>query len=109
MKTKYDIITEEIKIDDVKMFNEEGNGTHIASVYEYVKFAINNEEGFLAFLFDDCYIEREDNLNEEQQEELDDFMKFCNNADNQKPKVNTENGKDIDVFECRCDLLSYEY
>lgn len=109
MRTKYDIIAQEIKCEKVKMFNNDGKGTHTPSVYEYVKFAINNEEGFLAFLFDDGYIEREDDLNEEQQEELDDFVKFCENTDNPKPKVITEHGEDIDVFECRCDLLSYEY
>ena len=79
MKTKYDIIAEEIEIDDVKMFNEDGNGTHKPSVYEYVKFSISNVEGFLVFLFDDGYIEIEDDLNEEQQEELDEFLKFCKN------------------------------
>ena len=82
MKTKYDIIAEEIEIDDVKMFNEDGNGTHTPSVYEYVKFSISNVEGFLAFLCDDGYIEREDDLNEEQQEELDEFIRFCKNDDN---------------------------
>ena len=84
MKTKYDIIAEEIEIDDVKMFNEDGNGTHTPSVYEYVQFSIRNVEGFLAFLFDDGYIEREDDLNEEQQEELDEFVKFCKNDYNTK-------------------------
>ena len=77
MRTKYDIIAQEIKCEKVKMFNEDGKGTHTPSVYEYVKFAIDNEEGFLAFLFDDGYIEREDDLNEEQQEELDEFIDFC--------------------------------
>ena len=32
MKTKYDIIAEEIEIDDVKMFNDDGNGTHTLSL-----------------------------------------------------------------------------
>ena len=32
MKTKYDIIAEEIEIDDVQMFNEDGNGTHTICV-----------------------------------------------------------------------------
>ena len=82
MKKKYDIIAEEIEIDDVKMFNEDGNGTHTPSVYEYVQFSIRNVEGFLSFLFDDGYIEREDDLNEEQQEELAEFVKFCKNDDN---------------------------
>ena len=77
MQTKYDIIAEEIEIDDVKMFNEDGNGTHTPSVYEYVQFSINNEEGFLAWLFDDGDIESEDDLDEEQQEELDEFVEFC--------------------------------
>ena len=82
MRTKYDIIAQEIKCEKVKMFNEDGKGTHTPSVYEYVQFSIRNVEGFLAFLFDDGYIEREDDLNEEQQEELDKFIKFCKNDDN---------------------------
>ena len=77
MKTKYDIIAEEIEIDDVKMFNDDGNGTHTPSVYEYVKHAINNEEGFLAWLFDDGDIESKYDIDEEQQEELDEFIEFC--------------------------------
>ena len=82
MKTKYDIIVEEIEIDDVKMFNEDGNGTHTPSVYEYVQFSIDNEERFLAWLLEDDDIESKYDLNEEQQEELDEFIKFCKNDDN---------------------------
>lgn len=77
MQTKYDIIAQEIEIDDVKMFNEDGNGTHTPTVYEYVKHSINNEEGFLAWLFDDGYIESKYDLDEEQQEELDEFITYC--------------------------------
>ena len=77
MQNKYDIIANEIEIDDVKMFNEDGNGTHTPSVYEYVKHAINNEEGFLAWLFDDGDIESNYDLDEEQQEELEEFIEFC--------------------------------
>ena len=82
MKTKYDIIAEEIEIDDIKMFDDDGNGTHTPSVYEYVKHAIRNEERFIAWLLEDDDIEREDYLNEEQQEELDEFIRFCKNDDN---------------------------
>ena len=111
MQNKYDIIANEIEIDDVKMFNEDGNGTHTPSVYEYVKHAINNEEGFLAWLFDDGDIDSEDDISEEQQDELDEFVKFCAifKDDIPRARVITEHGEDIDVFECRCDLLSYEY
>lgn len=77
MQNKYDIIANEIEIDDVKMFNEDGNGTHTPTVYEYVKHSINNEEGFLAWLFDDGDIESKYDLDEEQQEELDEFIEFC--------------------------------
>lgn len=77
MQNKYDIIAQEIEIDDVKMFNEDGNGTHTPTVYEYVKHSINNEEGFLAWLFDDGDIESKYDLDEEQQEELDEFVEFC--------------------------------
>ena len=76
-QTKYDIIAQEIEIDDVKMFDNDGNGTHTPTVYEYVKHAINNEEGFLAWLFDDGDIDSKYDLDEEQQEELDEFIEFC--------------------------------
>ena len=76
-QNKYDIIAQEIEIDDVKMFDNDGNGTHTPSVYEYVQFSINNEEGFLAWLFDDGDIESKYDLDEEQQEELDEFVEFC--------------------------------
>ena len=77
MQNKYDIIANEIEIDDVKMFNEDGNGTHTPSVYEYVKQSIRNEEGFLAWLFDYGDIESKYDLDKEQQEELDEFIEFC--------------------------------
>ena len=82
MQNKYDIIANVIEIDDVKMFNEDGDGTHTPSVYEYVQFSIDNEERFLAWLLGDDDIESKYDLNEEQQEELDEFIKFCKNDDN---------------------------
>ena len=113
MQNKYDIIANEIEIDDVKMFNEDGDGTHTPSVYEYVQFSIDNEERFLAWLLEDDDIESKYDLDEEQQEELDEFVKFCENFKDDIPraraKVITEHGEDIDVFDCRSDLLSYEY
>ena len=77
MKTKYDIIANNIVSEEVEMFNNDGNGTHTPTVYEYVKHAINNEEGFLAWLLDDEDIEDKYDLDEEQQEELDEFIEFC--------------------------------
>lgn len=111
MQNKYDIIANEIEIDDVKMFNDDCDGTHTPSVYEYVQFSIDNEERFLAWLLGDDDIESKYDLDEEQQEELDEFVKFCENFKDDIPraKVITEHGEDIDVFECRSDLLSYEY
>ena len=111
MQNKYDIIANEIEIDDVKMFNEDGDGTHTPSVYEYVQFSIDNEERFLAWLLEDDNIESKYDLIEEQQDELDEFVKFCAifKDDIPRAKVITEHGEEIDVFECRCDLLSYEY
>lgn len=109
MQNKYDIIANNIVSEEVEMFNEDGKGTHTPSVYEYVKHAINNEEGFLAWLLDDEDIEDKYDLDDEQQGELADFVKFCERTDNPKQKVITEHGEDIDVFECKCDLLSYEY
>ena len=50
---------------------------HTPSVYEYVKLSISNAERFLAWLFDDGDIESKYDLDEEQQEELDEFVEFC--------------------------------
>ena len=109
MQNKYDIIANNIECEEIEMFNEDGNGTHTPSVYEYVKHSINNEEGFIAWLLDDEDIESKYDLSDEQQEELAEFVRFCERNDNPKQKVITEHGEDIDVFECRCNLLSYEY
>lgn len=109
MQNKYDIIANNIVSEEVEMFNNDGNGTHTPTVYEYVKHAINNEEGFLAWLLDDGDIESKYDLSREQRSDLADFVKFCDRTDNPREKVITEHGEDIDVFECRCDLLSYEY
>lgn len=83
MQNKYDIIAQEIKYEEVKMFNEDGEGTHTPTVYEYVKFSIDNGEGFLCWLLDDGDIESKYDLDEEQQEELDEFVEFCV-ADNER-------------------------
>lgn len=77
MQNKYDIIAQEIKYEEVKMFNEDGDGTHTPTVYEYVKFSIDNGEGFLCWLLDDGNIESKYDLSDEQQEELDEFIEFC--------------------------------
>ena len=77
MQTKYDIIANNIVSEEVEMFNEDGKGTHTPSVYEYVKHAISNEEGFISWLLDDEDIEDKYDLDDEQQEELDEFVEFC--------------------------------
>ena len=77
MQNMYDIIANNIVSEEVEMFNEDGKGTHTPSVYEYVKHAINNEEGFLAWLLDDEDIDDKYDLDDEQQEELDEFIEFC--------------------------------
>lgn len=77
MQNKYDIIANIIVSEEVEMFNEDGKGTHRPSVYEYVQYAIANDDGFYAWLFDDGDIESKYDLDEEQQEELDEFVEFC--------------------------------
>ena len=77
MQNKYDIIANNVVSEEVEMFNNDGKGTHTPSVYEYVKHAINNEEGFLSWLLDDEDIEDKYDLDDEQQEELDEFVEFC--------------------------------
>ena len=111
MQNKYDIIANEIEIDDVKMFNEYRNGTHTPSVYEYVKFSIDNEERFLAWLLEDDDIESKYDLSEEQQDELDEFVKFCAifKDDIPRAKVITEQGEDIDEVEYYSNCFSYAY
>ena len=116
MQIKYDFIASYIKDEYIpsvneyiKLQNDNGSGEYTPSVHEYVKYAISNTDFFLAYLFNDFYIYSEDDLTRKQRSELADFVRFCERTDNQKPKVITEHGEDIDVFECRCDLLSYEY
>ena len=116
MQIKYDFIASLIKDEYIpsvneyiKLQNDNGSGEYTPSVHEYVKYAISNTDSFLAYLFNDYDIDSEDDLTREQRSELADFVRFCERTDNQKPKVITEHGEDIDVFECRCDLLSYEY
>ena len=109
MQDKYDFIASNIKYEDIKLQNDNGSGEYTPSVHEYVKYAISNTDFFLAYLFNDFYIYSEDDLTRKQRSELADFVRFCERTDNQKQKVITEHGEDIDVFECRSDLLSYEY
>ena len=116
MQLKYDFIASYIKDEDIpsvneyiKLQNDNGSDEYIPSVHAYVKYAISNTDFFLAYLFNDFYIYSEDDLTRKQRSELADFVRFCERTDNQKQKVITEHGEDIDVFECRCDLLSYEY
>ena len=99
MQNKYDIIANNIVSEEVEMFNEDGNGTHTPSVYEYVKHAINNDEGFLAWLFDDGDIESKYDLDEEQQEELDEFIEFCI----------PETPVDVDIEECWHDAREHKF
>ena len=116
MQTKYDFIASCIKDEDIlsvneyiKLQNDNVSDEYTPSVHEYVKYAISNTDFFLAYLFNDFYIYSEDDLTRKQRSELADFVRFCERTDNPKPKVITEHGEDIDVFECRSDLLSYEY
>ena len=109
MQLKYDFIASFIKDVDIKLKNDNGSGEHTPSVHEYVKYVIDNTDFFLAYLFNNFYIDSVGDLTRKQRGDLADFDKFCEITDNQKAKVITEHGEDIDVFECRCDLLSYEY
>ena len=109
MQNKYDIIAQEIKYEEVKMFNEDGERTHTPTVYEYVKFSIDNGEGFLCWMFDDDEIESKYDLSRQQRSDLEDFVKFCRNIDEPREKVITEHGEDIYVEECSSNYILYEY
>ena len=109
MQNKYDIIANNIVSEEVEMFNNDGNGTHTPTVYEYVKHSINNEEGFLAWLLDDEDIDSKYDLSREQRSDLADFVKFCDRTDNPREKVITEHGEDIDEVEYYSNCFSYAY
>lgn len=109
MQNTYDEIEYKITCEKIKFPNDNGNGEHRPSVYEYVEYAIANDDGFYAWMFDDEDIESKYDLSREQRSDLADFVKFCDRTDNPRDKVITEHGEDIDEVEYFSNCFSYVY
>ena len=109
MQNMYDEIEYKITCKKIKFPNDNGNGEHRPSVYEYVEYAIENEDGFYAWMFDDDEIESKYDISREQRSDLADFVKFCERTDNPREKVITEHGEDIDEVEYFSNCFSYVY
>ena len=109
MQNTYDEIEYYITCKKIKFPNDNGSGEHRPSVYEYVEYAIANDDGFYAWMFDDDEIESKYDLSREQRIDLADFVKFCDRTDNPREKVITEHGEDIDEVEYYSNCFSYAY
>ena len=109
MQNTYDEIEYKITCEKIKFPNDNGNGEHRPSVHEYVEYAIANDDGFYAWMFDDDEIESKYDLSRQQISDLADFVKFCDRTDNPREKVITEHGEDIDEVEYFSNCFSYVY
>ena len=109
MQNTYDEIHYKITCEKIKFPNDNGNGEHRPSVYEYVEYALANDNGFYAWMFDDDEIESKYDLSRQQRSDIADFVIFCRNIDEPRENVITEHGEDIYVEECSSNYILYEY